>query len=54
MLYNASELQKEIPMEQMTRCNDCDLEWLVEVVDVEGDGEEFTCPNCGSTDTTCF
>jgi predicted RNA-binding Zn-ribbon protein involved in translation (DUF1610 family) len=41
-------------MEQLTRCNDCGDEFLAWAEDGEFSGDEFTCPACGSEDTTCI
>ena len=40
-------------MEQLTRCNHCGLEWLV-WFDDEPDDADWTCPACGTDDTTCI
>jgi len=40
-------------MEQLTKCNDCQYEFLA-WIDGEPDGDEFICPACESEDTTCI
>lgn len=41
-------------MEQLTRCNDCQYEFLAYIEGDEPTGDEFVCPACGSEDTTCI